>query len=441
MPTSPEVNELLQRGIAAAKAGQKQEARQVLLRVTELDEANEQAWLWLSAAVESIEERRVCLENVLAINPHNRHAQSGLSWLDQQASPILDVQEHCPRCGELVPPSGTTCRSCGQVLIVACPACGHYVDAKQRACPECGEGLGDYGDGAHYHLALAQAYLAHHRGERVEEAAARAIAEAPDDAQVLGGVAAVYKELGQDERAIATYKRAIESDPSDSALYARLGTIYIQRQMLAEARDMYERAAEQADDDPGILFELARLQVEQEGETRETLDLLKKITSLAPDHVEAHMLLGDVYLARRQGAHAMRHYRRACELTAPHTALGREARRRLSKWGEDPRPEQDSQGWAETLRRIGGLMLIPVLAALVNAGLVPWQMKLAAWVALVMASVGAYLWACATDIPLNPGMQAAFGPKGIQGIEQKALIGIPGAVLWGVGMTMILLLR
>jgi tetratricopeptide (TPR) repeat protein len=441
MPTSPEVNSLLQRGIAAAKAGQKQEARQVLLRVTELDEENEQAWLWLSAAVESIEERRICLENVLTINPHNRHAQSGLHWLDQQASPILNVQERCPRCGEAVPPSGTDCRSCGQVLIVACPACGHYVDARQRACPECGEGLGDYGDGGYYHLALAQAYLAHHRGERVEEAVARAIAEAPDDAQVLGGVAAVYKELGQDERAIATYKRAIESDPSDSALYARLGTIYLQRQMLAEARDMYERAAEQADDDPEILFELAQLQLEQEGETQETLDLLKKTTSLAPDHAEGHILLGDVYLARGQGAYAVRHYRRACELTEPHTALGREARHRLTKWGEDPRPKQDSQGWAETLRRIGGLMLIPVLAALANAGLVPWHMKLAAWVALVMASAGAYLWVCATDVPLNPGMQAAFGPKGIQGLEQKALIGIPGAVLWGVGMTMILLLR
>ena len=86
-------------------------------------------------------------------------------------------------------------------------------------------------------------------------------------------------------------------------------------------------------------------------------------------------------------------------------------------------------------------MLIPMLAALVNAGLVPWQITPAAWVALVMASGGAYLWVCATDAPLNPGMQAAFGPKGIQGIEQKALIGLPGAVLWGVGMTMILLLR
>jgi tetratricopeptide (TPR) repeat protein len=441
MPTSPEVNELLQRGIAAVKAGQKKEARQVLLRVTELDEENEKAWLWLSAAVDSIEERRVCLENVLAINPHNRHAQSGLHWLDQQASPILDVQERCPRCSELVPPSGTTCRSCGQVLIVACPACDHYVDVKQRACPECGERLGNYGDGAHYHLALAQAYMAHYRGERVEEAAARAIAEAPDDGQVLGGVAAVYKELGQDERAIATYKRAIENDPSDSALYAHLGTIYIQRQMLAEARDLYERAAEQADNDPGILFELARLQLELEGETQETLDLLKKITKLAPDHVEAHILLGDVYLARRQGAYAVLHYRRACELTEPHTALGREARRRLTKWGEDPSPKQDSQGWVETLRRTAGLMLIPALAALVNAGLVPWHINLAGWVALVMAIGGAYLWACATDVPLNPGMQAVFGPKGIQGPEQKALIGIPGAVLWGVGMTIILLIR
>jgi len=42
MPNTDQVSELLQRGIAAVQAGQRQEARRVLLRVTELDEQNEQ---------------------------------------------------------------------------------------------------------------------------------------------------------------------------------------------------------------------------------------------------------------------------------------------------------------------------------------------------------------------------------------------------------------
>jgi Flp pilus assembly protein TadD len=63
--------ELLRQGIAAAKAGRKEEAHETLLQVIKLDERNEQAWLWLSAVVDSIEEKEICLENVLALNPAN----------------------------------------------------------------------------------------------------------------------------------------------------------------------------------------------------------------------------------------------------------------------------------------------------------------------------------------------------------------------------------
>ena len=81
MSLNAEVTNLLQRGMAAAKAGRKPEARELLLRATELDERNEQAWLWLSGVVDSPEDQHVCLENVLAINPANTHAQEGLRKL------------------------------------------------------------------------------------------------------------------------------------------------------------------------------------------------------------------------------------------------------------------------------------------------------------------------------------------------------------------------
>ena len=82
MSTNPD---LLQRGIEAARAKRNDEARELLMRVVQLDEQNEQAWLWLSGVVESLDDRRVCLENVLALNPNNQRAQAGLRWLDQQA--------------------------------------------------------------------------------------------------------------------------------------------------------------------------------------------------------------------------------------------------------------------------------------------------------------------------------------------------------------------
>jgi Tfp pilus assembly protein PilF len=47
MSTS-ETHDLLRQGITAAKQGDKTRAREILLRVIELDEKSEPAWLWLS---------------------------------------------------------------------------------------------------------------------------------------------------------------------------------------------------------------------------------------------------------------------------------------------------------------------------------------------------------------------------------------------------------
>ena len=127
--------------------------------------------------------------------------------------------------------------------------------------------------------------------------------------------------------------------------------------------------------------------------------------------MEAHLLLGDVCLDRKQGAQAIRHYQQACEPTAPDSLIGREARRKLAKW-RSPLPERQVQGWGETLRRMCGLMLTPALVALVNAGMIPWQIKPVVWSALVVASAGAYLWVCATDVPRNPVMHDIFGQAG-----------------------------
>jgi len=58
----------LQEGIAAARAGRVERARFYLQRVVEADEGVVQAWYWLSRVVETPHERRICLENVLALD-------------------------------------------------------------------------------------------------------------------------------------------------------------------------------------------------------------------------------------------------------------------------------------------------------------------------------------------------------------------------------------
>ena len=63
--------------LGAAKVSQRERARQLLLQVIELDETNILAWLWLSTVLDDLEEKKVCLENVLTLDPTHKAARPG----------------------------------------------------------------------------------------------------------------------------------------------------------------------------------------------------------------------------------------------------------------------------------------------------------------------------------------------------------------------------
>jgi hypothetical protein len=73
----------LDEAVEAIRTGNPDLGRQILEDVLEEDEHNEEVWLWLSSVVETDEEREICLENVLALNPDNVVAQRGLEALQQ----------------------------------------------------------------------------------------------------------------------------------------------------------------------------------------------------------------------------------------------------------------------------------------------------------------------------------------------------------------------
>lgn len=89
-------DELLRQGIALVKAGQKPQARTVLEQVVDMDDQNVQAWLWLSACVDTVEDQQVCLENVLALDPGNDKARRGLDALKNMNKPRPRVPESAP---------------------------------------------------------------------------------------------------------------------------------------------------------------------------------------------------------------------------------------------------------------------------------------------------------------------------------------------------------
>ena len=78
-----QIEGLLQDGITAAKKGNSDKANELLLSVIEADQDNDKAWLWLSGVVKSDKDRRICLENVLILNPDSAAAKRGLDRLGE----------------------------------------------------------------------------------------------------------------------------------------------------------------------------------------------------------------------------------------------------------------------------------------------------------------------------------------------------------------------
>lgn len=86
MTDQSELNKLLTAGVNAAKNRDNVTARELLQQVIEKEQYNEQAWFWLASVVETDEERRTCLGNVVLINPANKKAQELLDQLEVKAT-------------------------------------------------------------------------------------------------------------------------------------------------------------------------------------------------------------------------------------------------------------------------------------------------------------------------------------------------------------------
>ncbi|HLV34205.1 MAG TPA: hypothetical protein VKY59_03785 [Spirillospora sp.] len=64
--------------IELVKDDRRAEARVLLRALISEDNDFEAAWLWLSVAVDSLDQSSICLDHVLRLNPHNAEAAGAL---------------------------------------------------------------------------------------------------------------------------------------------------------------------------------------------------------------------------------------------------------------------------------------------------------------------------------------------------------------------------
>src|SRR5947209_1361906 len=142
MNLSDETRDLLVSGVAAARAGDKDEARFYLewaLRTEPDFEQEADAWYWLSTATDDSDEKRDFLQNALALAPIYPEARRDLAILDGR----LKASDVLPETRRDLPPVqfGATVQP-GEIRRFKCPRCGATTacqpGAAVLACQFCG---------------------------------------------------------------------------------------------------------------------------------------------------------------------------------------------------------------------------------------------------------------------------------------------------------------
>jgi tetratricopeptide (TPR) repeat protein len=94
--TTAELDELMQRGRTAVQMGHAETAKACFMAVIAADDRHEAAWFGLSQVVADVKEQRICLENVLTLNPDHPEAEQLLDQLAETAVSPQPTVRHRP---------------------------------------------------------------------------------------------------------------------------------------------------------------------------------------------------------------------------------------------------------------------------------------------------------------------------------------------------------
>ncbi|MBC7876685.1 MAG: hypothetical protein H7Y59_05885 [Anaerolineales bacterium] len=86
------MDELLQQGITAYKAGKRDEARKIFITVVKQSPNSESAWGWMYQVSNNDQERTHCLKQILRINPKSEKAKQLLDTITRNDFPFEPLQ-------------------------------------------------------------------------------------------------------------------------------------------------------------------------------------------------------------------------------------------------------------------------------------------------------------------------------------------------------------
>lgn len=469
VPPELEIEALVQQGILAYRAGDRRRARQLLTAATKREPRHEQAWLWLSAAHDDVEFKRICLNKVLALNPRHPQARRGLALLDGQttkpasvfsapdtappatsppaprplatlrARPVAPPAPSCPWCQAEFTAGHTLsgrCPRCGRPLEVDCPQCEQRVPVTQSACPHCAHAFGQlHADREGYLARLSAAYQAKGWVDQALPLVEDLLTLAPRNARYQQRAAQLYDQLGDTPRSINAYRAVLDLEPGQVEALAYLTRWYLTLHQTPELREMGQklRALKQRSTRLTLLLGDVAYELDQLKEAeRVYADLLRGAELDPAVRARLHLRRGEIQREQGQLLRAVKEYEASVTAGVDNEAA-QAARRRLNEL-RPPLPPYALTSYGETLRAMAGPLILLGLLTGMQTALDPQRLTLAAALGVVLGVLGSYLLACAQVTPQTLEWRALLGEAGLAHPLARPLVSVfgGGLLLWAL---------
>lgn len=298
-----DVQQMLEAGIAAARAGDRERARELLAQAVRQDPNNEQNWLWLAGVVDRPEETIYCLEQALILNPNNDAARRGITWARQRLAASAPATPSPARAPSTAPPptpapvaapSPTTPPQPATFTPPAMPTPEPPVAMQETVVSD-----------------LRATLSAPPKWDEPDQAPPAPAEEEPDTlaARLAAGTVSLPR---WESRGLASL-RSLESVEE---MLAR-GNLALDQGRIEEAADIFRGAIARQPDHAQAHAQLA-VTFYHQGDKQGSLVEFENAIAADPDYVEAHYSLGVVYEELGETKAAIHCWERVLELDPTH---------------------------------------------------------------------------------------------------------------------------
>ncbi len=169
----------------------------------------------------------------------------------------------------------------------------------------------------HSNLGLAYSNAGQHAN--AIRALKKALALRPDDAVSFGNLGVVYSDIGQFDEAVKHLKTALVHQPDYARAYANLGHVYRNLRKYRLSIEHFEKVLELQRESvsANVYLDIGDMYYKLREHDKAILYILKAV-ELAPNHTNAHLLLGMSYRSMKRGDDARAHLEKTLELDPDH---------------------------------------------------------------------------------------------------------------------------